>query len=222
MPVVYRPASARFTQIAIPEWSLNGWEMDEASIMYGGPRPDSDRFLGTVARFEVMPGFQRMYLRQAQRRNATPSFPRVEKQYVGFKSGVIPPVKRVNDTSSQTVSGQGVDNTTSSPTSGKTISGQVTYNAAQTTWTWFELSTPAPKPRYASVDQDRDPEITEVSVNPITGDDGKIVMPTFSALTAVINSLKQELVVSDYEREEVVKGILWACRSIVQHRIKGS
>ncbi len=219
MPVRFIPASIRFQQVALAEWTRSSWDTDQATVLFRGPRTDADRYLDTVQRFEVMPSYPRMYLVNAQRKNITPNFPGVEKNYIGFRDGTVPKVKRVNDNSSQTVTGQGTDNAPSSPTFGKQVSGQVCYISPQTTYTWYETSNPANTPRYSTIDGKRGIQITQVSVQPVTLDDGTIARPTFSAFTAIINSLALEDVVSDYECEELVQGILWGCRSIVQLRI---
>lgn len=224
MSVRFIPSTQRFVQVAEAEWNLSGWDTDQATILWRGPRTDLKRFLDDIngKRFQPMPNFSRMWLNDVQERNITPSFPGAELMYVGFRNGQIPPVKVENDTSSQVASGQGVDNAPSSPTFGKQISGQITYNASQTTYTWFENSQPNINPRYNTVDQKQAPVITGVSINPVIGDDGLPIPVTTSAFTAVINSLGLELVVADYDRVPLVPGILWGCRSIVQWRIKSA
>lgn len=224
MPVTFRPASQQWIESGDPEWTVNGWDMDVASVLWRGPRTGSDSFLASIVKFAGMPGFARMWLESYDKTNITPSFPGVQKRFIGFRDGNIPPQRRVNGTSSQVVTATGVDNAPSSPTFGLTLSGTFTYLASRTTWTWFETSTPAITARYNTVDQAIDPlsRLQNVAIQPAIGTDGQIIQPTYSSFVQIYNNLARELVVTDYEREELVPGTFWACRSQVEYRLRGS
>jgi len=226
MGIIFRPAGQQFVQVADPEWQRNAWDTDECSILYRGPRTKVDAFMQSIdgKMFTSLQNFPTMWLNAYEKTNMTANFPGVYLKYVGFRSGNIPPVRRVNDLSSQQASGQGTDKAPSSPTYGKQLTGTFTYRASRTTWKWYERSTPPILPRYASVDQPIDPfqNLQNYTIQPVIGDDGLPLAVTYAAFVAVINSLSRQIVVSDYEREELVKNTLWACTSIVEYRIQSA
>lgn len=149
--------------------------------------------------------------------NPTVSFPEVELLYIGFRDGSIPPPKSEDGTSLQTAQGQGTD-----PTSGQSITGSFTYQAARTTWTWFEKATPPAKPRYATVRDMTDPlsasRITAYSFQD-SNTQKRVNSIPYSAFVTIFNSLLRRVVVADYHREMMIPNTVWACRADVDYRV---
>ena len=73
------------------------------------------------------------------------------------------------------------------------------------------------------MDQALDPlsQIENYSITPVVID-GEVIPVTYSAFVQILNNLRREYVVSDYERVELVLNTLWACRSIVEYRLIGT
>ena len=214
MPVVFR-GDTNWQRVAEPEWTREGWEYDQCAVLFRGPRTKKDTFENAIPRFETMPGFPGMRLKNAQSQNVTPSFPGVVKNYVGFRAG-IPPAKGVSSIAAAVARVTGTDTA-----SGKAISANVAYRAARTAWTWYEISTPAAdNPRYRTVINATDPR-TRIDYIAIEDEDGKTTVP-YSAFVAIWNALAVEYAVTDYQTEPIVPGAIWHCSACVDYRIRST
>lgn len=202
-------------QVEQIEWSSESWTHERARVVFKGRATARTRFENTLRRWQTMPGFPLMRLDNWQSINSSPCFPSVELFYIGLKSKNLPPVKAVNGTSIQSAQGQGTDTV-----SGQTVSGTFVYRASRTTYTWFtDREPPATSPYF----------LTERPLNPLQNilvyhmEDAttgrRVNTIPYSSFVAVFNSLIIANVVSNYEREPVVPGILWACRADVDYMI---
>lgn len=227
--VTFIPA-INFVQVAEPVWSMDGYGCDKASVKWRGPRTSLKAFQDALIRFSSMPAsntkyrlaaagpYPTMYLVDWQAANETASFPSVTLDYLGFKNGIIPPpAKPIDSTSSQQVNGEGTDTAT-----GDKVTGTIQYRASRTTWSWFMNSIPPsfPPPQYAIVNSPLDPfnniESYRMQVQ-ATGQQTNSI--PYSSFVAIINSLARQTVVSNYEREPLVPGLLYACRSDVDFKL---
>jgi len=146
----------------------------------------------------------------------SPSFPGVIIKYIGFKSGTVPPVKIVDGVTSQSASGSGLDNSTEPP---REVSGTFLYRASRTSYTWFETSTPPPYSRYQTVRFPIDP-LSQIDSYSIQDSGGSSVHNVpYSAFITILNSMIRKVIVSNYEREELVPGLLWGCQADVDFRV---
>lgn len=217
MPVRYI-GDTTWAQSELPSWSIDGWGMDHATIPYRGRADQKKQFEDSLSRWSSMPGFANMRLSNWTSNPKTPSFPEVQLNYIGFRSGVIPPVKSIDSI----VTGQAQGSATVVVAGvSKQVSGSFLYRCSRTTWIWFETSEPSQNARYYQVRN---------AINPFTGiyyysltDDstGKPINSIgLSALGAVFNSLRAQYIVSNYERELLIPGMLWGCRAEVDWRLQ--
>lgn len=213
--IIFR-GDTNWQQVKQAEWSQDSWGLDHARVLYRGPSTKKIAFNNNIRRWGAMIGYPGMKLEGWSDAIITPSYPGVEFQFVGFRSGNLPPVKPVDSFSTQVAQGQGRDTAT-----GRNVSGSFTYRASRTTYTWFETSLPNPQnPRYAIPRNALNP-LSQILSYSIQDDNGKKVNTIpFSAFTAVFNSLSVGIQVSDYEREEIIPKALWACRSTVDYAIR--
>lgn len=226
MSVTFIPSSQEFVQVSDTEWVITGWEVDQGMALFRGPRTKVDAYLAIVQAqlFQPLAGFARMWLGNVEKRNSTANFPSVLKTYVGFRSGNIPPVRRVNGTSSQTVSTSLQVEDPIDPEKFMTITGAFNYGAARTTWTWFESQMPPLLPRYRTISQGINPldQLTGWNFPPSTDSEGNLVPVSLAQIVEAFNQLIPGAQVMDYEREELVPNTLWACRSVVEWRLTSS
>ncbi len=211
--------NVQFEKVSEPIWSTEAHGMDQAILPYRGAAPLKPDFEATLVNFAQLADHPRMYL-VGYSDDGDPIFPTVDLRFIGVR-GAIPPVKLVNSTVLQTVS-------TSGMVQGKDSEGadievqasmEATYYASRTTYQWIEDKIPALTPRYATV-------IAAVSPRPVGY---RISAPgtasgtvNYSAFVTLLNTLRQEERVTDYTREEVVPGKLWACESTVDYILSGS
>lgn len=213
MPVIF-VGDRTWKQVAEPEWTSPGWEIKRASVLYRGPRTGKTAFENTIFDFETMPGNPAMRLESWQSKNTTPSFPGVEKTFVGFRNG-LPPAKGVPSISAQVARVTGTDTA-----SGQKVSASVAYRASRTTWEWWENSFPSSNPRYAYVLFQNDPR-NQIDYVQIENADGQTTVP-YSSFVAIINALALELVVEDYTTEPIVPNAIWRCSSTIDWRIRST
>jgi hypothetical protein len=214
MSIIFR-GDTRWQQVKQTEWTIDSWGLDRARVLFRGPSTGKKAFEDRLVRWENMPNYPGMKLESWNSVIITDSYPGVEKMYVGFKSGALPPAKPVDGYSTQTAQGAGTDTAT-----GRKVSGSFTYKASRTTWTWFETTLPNPvTPRYASVQNPVDPfdSITSYSIQDDTGRRTNSV--PLSAFTAVFNSLVKRVMISDYVREQIQPNALWACSCVADYVI---
>lgn len=219
MAVEYIPFTQQWIQGERPKWSVNGWDMDEASVMWRGPAPLKKAFEDSLVKFAPMPScailrdpsYPQMWLKNWQNSGGTPSFPGVELSYVGFRSATIPKEKAVNCRSAQVASATA--QATDENGNPITISGVFKYFASRTIWTWFETSQPAKSPKFNTVLNSINPGNTIYAFSG-TGS-GSLSTGQF---TQLLNSLTLEMVIGEYEQEPVIPGALWACRSSVDYK----
>lgn len=204
--------------IDAPRWSLGSWGTDRATVPYCGRRDKKEAFIDTVQRFATLAGYTQMRLEAASQSGGTISIPVIELQFVGFRSGSIPPAKGSDDTSVQ--SGQGAG---SYSHGGETfnVTGSFTYKASRTTWTWYETTTPAATPRFTTVNFPQDPLAPENIISYSITDDanGRLRNVPYAAFVAVFNSLVRREIWSGYTREPIILGALWACSVTVDYKV---
>lgn len=227
MSVVFRPANAGWIQAARPEWSVNGWDVDEARVTWRGPAPGKKGFEDQLIKFASMPpcfasgdpAYPQMWLKSWANGGGTVNFPAVDLSFLGFRGGTIPIPKNVNSNSAQVAQGAGRDSF------GDVVSATIKYIASRTVWTWFETAIPelSPPPPYNTVDQAINPinTIYGFSITGATSSGSYSNLIPYSALVAVLNSLVLERVVTDYDREPLIPVKLYACRSTVEYKFSG-
>lgn len=213
MPVKYIPL-VPWQQVAEAEWDKPGFEISRATILFRGPRTTLAAAESKIADFETMPGFGTMRMERWQAKNITPSFPGIEKIYVGFRNGVPTP-KPTSGISAQTARLSGVDNT-----SGQKVSATVTYRASRTTWEYWSISRPPLSPIYQQVIYPVNP-ITTIDSFQFETQDGNTTVP-LSSITAIINAAVPEFIVSDYTTEMIIPNAIWHCTSTVDYRLRSS
>lgn len=220
MSVEFIPSSQEFVVSSDPEWSINGWGMDTCNILYRGPRTKSDTFLGSLVKFSSLVGYERIWLDNWEKRNITPSFPGVLLNYTGFRSGIIPIEHRLNGTSAQNIQTSVVP--ASGAFEGQTVTGTFYYAASRTTWTWFETAMPPIAPRYATISQGINPllRLTGWNIPPVNNGDGDSSPVDLATIIQLFNTLTPVIIVTDYERDELVPSSFWGCRSVVEWRIQ--
>lgn len=196
-------------------WSVDNWGVDQAVSVWRGSRDLKKQFEDSLQRFSPLPGFPGMQLARWNNQTYVPVFPGIALVYIGFRSGTIPPVKKVNDLTTQSASGQGIDTA-----SGDEVNGTFLYRAARTTYTWFETKKPALTSKYNTVEDTTDP-LSRISSSQIfnTGDGRQIYSVPISAFVAVFNSLRRVIVVSSYSTEELIPGALWGCKADVDYKL---
>ncbi len=236
MAVKYIPNNFPWIQCSEPQWTVDGWGYDKAKVTWRGPRPGLKAFLDSLVKFSNMPAsntrygltnagpYPMMYLDDWASTNTTASFPSVELNYIGFRSGTIPPVKTVDSNTAQQVNGQGQY---TDPATGSTaqISGTLQYTASRTTYTWFMTSLPPIASPFNYVQNAQNPFDTIIGyrmTNTTSGsqDAGLPVnnIP-YAAFVSVLNSVAAQDVVSNYERETLVPNALYACRADVDYKL---
>lgn len=223
MSIAYVPSNLGWQPVERPSWSSGGFNIDKASILWRGPAPQREAFLGGLEAkqwgslpaysFHGVPawsGFPLMFLEDWQESSSSPSFPGQVLNYIGLKTNALPDAKAKSCTSLQQVNA-------SATFDGDVISGTFTYVASRTEWSWFEVMQPIRQmPRYASVEQPKNPlnSITGYSLRNSAGDTVNTL--STAQLGAVFNSLQPVLqVVFDFET--LVPGKLWACSSTVDY-----
>ncbi len=214
MPVTYRPSSFQWLAVAEPEIDFDSWGIATATVLFRGPRPGKKVAEQKITAFKEMDGNSNMRLLRYKSVNTTPSFPSISAEYVGFLNG-LPVAKSVSAISAQSVRVVGKD-----PTSGKTYAATIAYRAPQTTWDWWENTTPAETPRNATVLSTLDP-LKSIDFMQIESQDGDTVIP-ISAFTAVINAIIPVVTIDDYVVDPIVPNAIWHCTSIVTNKIIGT
>lgn len=208
-----------WTAVDAPRWTLGSWGEDRATVPYCGRRDKKEQFLDTLTRFGPLKSFPGLRMVQASQSGGTISIPVVELAFIGFRKGHIPPAKGVDSSCVQSASGSG-----SYVHGGETfnVTGSFTYRAARTTWTWFETTTPAKAPRFATVQNaPASPLAPENIVSAQFTDDanGRLRNVPYAAFVAVFNSLVPAAIVSDYVREPLIPGALWGCSATVDWKV---
>lgn len=199
-----------------PEWSVDSWEVDHARVTWRGRVTAREEFEKTLERWAPMPNFSAMRLASWTSADISPSFPAVELHYTGFRFGRPPEVKAVDGESLQSAQGSGsylIDGESVN------VSGTITYMASRTSWTWFETQEPAQASRYQTVRNPVDP-LTRIFSASIQDESGmRIHSVPYAAFVTVFNSLTRTNMVSDYQREPIIPGQLWACRAEVDYKV---
>lgn len=211
MAVQFRPINFQWTQTSHNEWTVDGWGLDHHKVTFRGPAPSQDQFLNGITKFQKRNGYASVWLADFNATNASPNFPGVDFDYVGFRSGVIPTPKPVDSYSRQSVTGSGMDNVQDPPVQ---VSGTISFIAKRTTWTWFEISEPSTVPLYGTVHNPVPPVPKSWT---IPGGAGGLL--PYDEIVTILNSLSLQLVVSDYEVEPIIPGKLYACKSVVDWTI---
>lgn len=205
-----------FEIVKQPEWDRDNWGADTAQLLYRGPASKKESFELTMMskRWDSMPGFPNMRLSHVSSQIITPSFPGVVLHYIGLRDNKVPPVKAVNGSSIQSATGSGVDTATK-----QRVSGNITYKASRTTYTWLETSAPPNTPKYSVVIDPLDPFQNIIGYQIQNDDTGK---PTnsipLSSFVAVFNSLVKKMMVSSYEREPLIPDVLWGCTAEIDYK----
>lgn len=204
-------------------WSIDNWGLDNVKVLFRGARTLKTAFENTLQRWTPLPGYSSMRLANWTDTPVTPSFPGIELTYIGFRTGVVPPFRRVDGLNVQSVTTQAevpenLVNPDGDPETLVTISGEFLYRAARTDWTWFETGTPPLTPRYNAVTDKTDPltpaRVIKYSIsNPSTGQ--YYYQVSLAAFTILYNKIIRLIQVQDYQREELVPGSLWGCKSSV-------
>lgn len=210
----------------MPKWSSGGFGTDKATVTWSGSRTKMEAFKRTLEGLQwasmapfsyegavQFPGFPLMFFDTYSDSGGTDSFPEIDLSYVGFRDNAIPTAKGIDSTSFQSANGAGTY--TNSDDEAVKVSGTFYYMASRTTWTWFETSPPQLTPRYASVNDAINP-FNRVIGYSITDDTGKAVNTIpYAAFVAVFNSLVPSYRISEYTKEDLVPGKLWACSSTI-------
>lgn len=207
--------NTEWRQVTTPEWTVDHWGTDHCRIMWRGRSDKRIAFEDSLKRWDTMPGYSGMRLENWNGIFSSPSFPSVELRYLGFRSGTIPPTKITNGTSIQSAQGSGTDTGVDPNVE---VSGNITYKANRTTYTWFETSAPNPTSRYDKVQIGTDPLEQIVSYS-ISDPNGKKRFVNYSAFVTIFNSLVRGNFVTDYVTEELIPGALWACRAEVDYKV---
>lgn len=230
MSVVFIPSNQEFVQCADTEWpTVGGFDLDAAVVLMRGPRTKFNAYMDTLVRWSSLAGYPRMFLANWEKSDVAASFPAVSLHYIGTRDGNPPPFHLENDVTVSSATGTGTDEAPSSPTFGQTLSGTVVYLASRSTWSFYIFVTPpnapptaAPSP-YNTISQGVAPNPFQASIQAVVDPDtGQVIPPTYSAFTAIINSLVQTVLVTDYAREVVVPGYIWGCKSVVQSQLQSS
>lgn len=201
-------------QITNPEWSTDCWGLDEATIQFSGRRDKCKAFEDTLTGFVAMPEVGGMYLRTFSTKDHR-SFPIIDARYVGLRDGRLPDVQADDCISVQTVSTSGTTGT------GKKISGEFTYRASRTNYQWIESSNPSNTPRFNLVRRQTNPIDNLISWR-ITDDTGKSAQVPYSEFVTLLNSLKLQVVTSDYNPADLVPGRYWGCKCTCDYVLIGS
>ncbi len=201
--------------VAMSEWTVDHWGMDNVNVTYRGSRDLKTAFENSIVPWHTLNGYPLMRAASWVGANTTPSFPEVVIRYIGFRSGNIPPVKIVDGTTSQSAQGSGIDTAT-----GRRVSGTFLYRASRTSYIWFEKTTPLPVSKYQAVRFPIDP-LSQIDAYFLQDEDtGKVVNSVpFSVFTTVFNSLIRKIIVGNYEREELIPNLVWGCRADVDFRV---
>lgn len=199
------------------KWTVGSYGEDRAKVQFCGRRDKKEEFENSIVRFQPLEGFPAMRLNGWSNSGGTINVPGVELEYIGFRSGSIPPVKAVNSFSYQTAQGSGTDTST-----GETVGGSIYYRASATTYTWFETSVPGESPRYSNTQLSQNPfdNIRGYHITKQTASGEKTVNTiSFGELYAVFNSLIAQDIVQEYSREPLIEGALYACSSRVDYML---
>lgn len=212
MSVTFIPNVA-WQRVAEPEWVVDSWGIATATIKWRGPRPGKEAAENQFQRFASLPlaGFTGMRLNRYKSANATPSFPAIDVEYVGFRGGVPPPMGTPS-ISNQVIQVNGTDQA-----SGNKFSAQVSYYASRTQWEWWEVGTPSyTTPRYSTVLNQQPPQIDWAQI--VNQDPTQGVAA--SELTAAFNLLIPEIVISDYVVTPIVPNAIYRCTSSVDYKFR--
>lgn len=209
----------QFMQMSEVVWTSDANGLDQARIPYRGAMFLKSAFEDRLNRFAPMATFPKMYLVQHSD-DGNPLFPTVDLHFIGFRRGVPPPVKIVNGRTLQTVSTSATINIevdgVETPTA---VSMEASYFGSRTSYRWIETQKPPANPRYSTV-------LEAVSPAPfawrVSGPGSSAGTVSYAAFTAAFNSLRSQVTVSDYVRDEVVPGKIWACESVVDLLLVGS
>ena len=196
------------------DWTVDNWGLDHARVLYCGRRDKKQQFEDSIVPFASLSNYPKLRLSGWGNSGGTISVPGVELEYVGFRSGIIPPPKPQRSVSVGSVNASGTDTT-----SGKTVSGTILFKASRTTWTWFETQVPnADNPRYTDLDNPSAPTI--IGYSGLTRDDGdrfqQINYVSASVLAAITNALYVKDSVTDYQVECITPNALYACSSTIE------
>lgn len=201
----------QFIQMSEVIWTTDAHGLDQARIPYRGAMFLKKAFEDRIKRFAPMAAFPRMYFIQHSD-DGHPLFPTVDLHFIGFRNGTPPPVKIVNSRTLQTVS-------TSATVAEEQVSMEATYYASRTSYRWIETQKPPAEPRYRSVLEAVPPTPFGWRVSAKGTSSGTV---NYAAFVAAFNSLRQQVNVSDYVRDEVVPGKIWACECVVDAVLVGS
>lgn len=222
MAVQFR-GDVKWEQVQDLIWGIDNWGLDTVKVLFRGSRLLKVAFENTLQRWTPLPGYSGMRLQGWSDTPITPSFPGIELTYIGFRTGVVPPKKRVDGTNIQSVTTQ-ADIPESLLTGGGspdtliTTQGEFIYTASRTDWMWFETSTPPLTPRYNTVTDTTDPltpeRLIKYSVTAPLDGHAYYDVP-LAAFTILYNKIIRKIQVVEYSREELVPGTLWGCKSTV-------
>jgi hypothetical protein len=197
------------------EWSVDSWGVDHAKLLWRGRSTLKDAFENNLRKFEGMPGFPLMKLEGWNSTILSPSFPGVELNFIGLKSGTVPEAKCSQSLTLASAQGQGTDSIT-----GRQVSGSFNYLASRTSWSWFERQLPPILCPKTEILDRTDPlsRIVSYSIqDSATGQANNNIL--YSAFVAVFNTLVRKVLVTNYEYEEVFPDNLWACKCDIDFKV---
>jgi hypothetical protein len=195
-------------------WSTNDYGLDIARIPYRGAVTGKKAFEDKLRRWMPILAYPRMYMTHYSDDGGL-IFPTVDVHFVGIRKDVPPP--RITDTTTwQVVSTTASVDVDGTPTD---VSMEATYVTSRTTYQWVEISQPSPNPRYSTVRNAVNPTPRSYKIR---GDDGGPVTVDYSTFVTLFNSLRREVIASDYVRDEIVEGRIWQCSIVVDQILTGA
>jgi hypothetical protein len=213
MPDIRFIGDAHWDELFDPAFSCDSWGVDHARWQFSGRVDEQKAFEENLKKFQAMPGFGTMRL-SAWSTQEHRSFPVMALDYVGLKNGQIPVVRARDSVVLQTAQ-------VTASTAGGTVSGAFTYRASRTTWSWCEISAPPNYSKYNTVRRGVSPFSSIEGFKAADGQGKNKTIP-YSTFVALLNSLRLELVVSNYEVEDVIPDTLWTCTADVDYRFASS